>query len=132
MADRIPYPCRLRIIGKLSAIRVYLTVRVALFVEHRGHRRSLNDFERKIIIKVAARNALRDAARRWTLSVPALRVFAKQCGGVRAHGRFFRFEVCQDTQEILREHTRIVSWHDEVLECVAKPPLVVARWRIRG
>src|SRR4051812_13129373 len=112
MAGRIPHPCRLWIIGKLSAIRVYLAVRVALFVKHRDHPRSLNDFERKIIIKVAARNALRDAARRRTLSVPAaLRVLAKQCGGFRAHGRLFRFEVRKYVQEVFRKCTGVVSWY---------------------
>src|ERR1700680_2241057 len=62
MADRVAHPRRLRIIGKLAAIRVYLPVRVTLFVEHRNHSWSLNDFERKIVIKVEPRNALRDAA----------------------------------------------------------------------
>src|SRR5215472_15245899 len=63
MADRITHPGRLRINGKHAAISVYLAVRVALFVENSHECWRLNDLERKIIVKVTARNALRNTAR---------------------------------------------------------------------
>ena len=73
--DRIAHPRRLRVNGKLAAIRVNLAIRVAPFIEHRDHHRRLNDLKRKIIVELTARNALRNTARRWTFSISTLRVF---------------------------------------------------------
>src|SRR5580704_9613953 len=66
MPHGIAHPRWLRINGKLAAVRVYLAVRVALLIQHRDDSRSLNDFERKIVVQVSPRNALRNTACRRT------------------------------------------------------------------
>ena len=64
--------------------------------------------KRKIIIELAAGNALRNAARRWTFPASALRAFPEQCRRLPAQRRFLRLEVRQvDIQEVLREGARV-------------------------